>query len=120
MSTTISTGSLTTLPVLVKNWESAQETRNIIHKIIGKSAPDVTIKPAGMRTGTLSLFYTTLSAAESARSIFTTAAVFTITSTDAPWLDGFKFVISGSVSAAIEEVDLASWHISIDYQEVLM
>lgn len=118
MSTTISTGSLTTSPDLVKNWASFQETRNVIHTVIGKSAPDVTLKPAAMKSGKLSLFYTSLDAAESARTLFTTAAVFTIYTTDAPWINGFNFVVNGSVSAIVEEIDLASWHLDIDYQEV--
>ena len=118
MTTTIATGIHTTTPNLVKTWSSAQESRNVIHHIIGRSDPDITLKPAGLRTGTLELFYLTKTAAETARDVFAREGVFVIDSDDETWLDGFRFVVSGSITAALESADLTSWHISVDFQEV--
>jgi hypothetical protein len=119
MTTTIASGIHTTTPSLVKSWESTQPTRNVVHHIIGRSDPDITLKPAGKRTGTLQLFYTTKTAAEAARELFALPLVFVTDSTDETWLDGFRFVSSGNISAVLDADNFTTWHISVDFQEVL-
>lgn len=119
MTTTISSGIHATTPSLIKSWSSSQEARNVVHNIIGRSDPDITLKPAGKRTGTLELFYTTKTAAETARELFALPLVFVTDSTDETWLDGFRFVANGNISAVLDGDDFTSWHISVDFQEVL-
>ena len=99
MTTTIASGIHTTTPSLVKSWSSSQEARNVVHTIIGRSDPDITLKPAG--------------------KLFALPLVFVIDSTDETWLDGFRFVANGNISAVLDADDFTSWHISVDYQEVL-
>jgi len=119
MTTTIASGTLDTTPALIKSWSSTQEARNVVHTIIGRSDPDITLKPAGKRTGTLELFYTTKTAAEEARELFALPLVFLVDSDDETWLDGFRFVTVGSISSVLDSDDFTSWHISVDFQEVL-
>lgn len=119
MTTTITTGSLSFSPTLTLGWTAAQTTRNIMHNVIGKADPDVTLRPAQTRTGTLELFFALPATAELARTILATGTVFVITSTEATWLDGLRFVIAGDISATLEDETRAAWMLSADFQEVL-
>lgn len=116
--TTISSGTLTFTPELVTAWEVSQESRNVIHPIIGRTDPDVTLKPASSRTGTLEMLFTTASAAESARGILANSAVFTVSDSET-WLNGFDFVMSGNISTALEDETRNLWIITAEFTEVL-
>jgi hypothetical protein len=117
MTTTITTGSTTITPVLVLGWETSQESRNIIHSIIGRSDPDVTLQPANLRTATLQLFFTTEAEAEEARTLHSAAAVFYLDS-DEIAAANLYYVVSGSISAALEDETRKYWIVSVDYQEI--
>ena len=115
---TISAGTLTFSPELVTAWETSQESRNVIHVIIGRADPDVTLKPASSRTGTLEMLFLTASAANTARGILGAGAVFTISDSET-WLDGFNFVMSGTISAALEDTTRNLWTVNADFTEVI-
>jgi len=117
MANTITDGTTVVTPELILGWDAAQDTRNVIHNIIGKSAPDVTLKPAGYRSGTLELLFTTSTAANTARVMLAQALPFLIESDEA-WLDGVYFVVSGTISSALEDTTRKLWTISVDFQEV--
>lgn len=118
MTTSITSGIHSTTPLFVKSWETSQATRNVIHNIVGKSEPDITLKPAGLRTGTFELFYASQEDAENARAVLSLPTVFLVSSDDETWLNDFKFVSVDSISAALDETDLTSWHFSVGFQEV--
>lgn len=117
MANTITDGTTVVTPQLILGWEAAQETRNVIHSVIGKAAPDVTLKPAGLRTGTLELLFLTAADALTARTMLTQALPFLIESDEA-FLDNFRFVVSGSISSVLEDTTRSLWTISVDFQEV--
>lgn len=117
MATTITTGSSTITPTLVTGWEATQESRNIIHDIIGRSTPDVTLKPSALRSGNLELLFDTATAANTARLLHMENAVFTITSTELPQIN-MTYVVGGSISSALEDVTRNMWIISVDFQEI--
>lgn len=117
MTTTITTGSTTITPVLVLGWQTSQESRNIIHAIIGRSDPEVTLQPANLRTGTLQLFFTTEAAAEEARVLHSGAAVFYLDSDEITSANMY-YVVNGSISAALEDDTRLYWTVSVDYQEI--
>lgn len=118
MTITISSGTLTFSPELITAWGTSQESRNVIHPIIGKSDPDVTLKPASTRSGTLELLFSSATAANSARGVLASGTVFTISGSET-WLNGIDFVMSGSISAALEDDTRRLWTISADFTEVI-
>jgi hypothetical protein len=120
MATTITAGSLSFTPDLFTGWQATQESRNVIHAIIGRTYPDVTLKPAQVRTGTLEMFFAVGSESFAARSILASGAVFTITSDETPWIDGLTFVLSGSILSALNDDSRSSWMLSADFQEVIL
>lgn len=116
--TTISSGTLTFTPELVTAWEVTQESRNVLHTIIGKTDPDVTLKPSSTRSGTLELLFTTATTADTARGILTQGTIFTISDSET-WLNGLDFVMSGNVTTALEDETRRLWTITADFTEVI-
>lgn len=116
--TTITSGTLTFTPELVTAWETAQASRNVLHTIIGKSDPDVTLKPSSTRSGTLEMLFLSASAANTARGILANGTIFTISDSET-WLNGFDFVMSGTISTVLEDTTRNLWTISADFTEVI-
>jgi hypothetical protein len=117
MATTITTGVNIISPDLILSWESSQESRNIVHTIIGRSNPDVTLKPANLRTGTLELFFTTPEDAFECAALHADAATFLITS-DQSWIDGMIYVVTDSIGQILEDTTREYWQVNVPYQEI--
>lgn len=117
MATTITTGTTVITPEIITGWDTSQTSRNVIHEIIGRQDPDVTLQPAATRTGTLEMVFTSASAAETARNAFVNGTTFLIES-DLTWLDGLTVVMNGTITATLEDVTRQLWTISADFQEV--
>lgn len=117
MANTITDGTTVITPELILGWNASQATRNIIHPIIGKASPDVTLKAAGLRTGNLELLFMNATEAETARTMLSQALPFLIESDEA-FLDNFRFVVASSISSALEDTTRNMWTISVDFQEV--
>lgn len=114
---TISNGTKTITPDLILGYETAQESRNIIHKIIGRPDPDVTLQPAALRNGQLSMFFLTGAAAVACQALHAGAAVFTLTAPELPSI-AMRYVVDGTISPALVEPTTGRWTVSVDYQEV--
>ena len=117
MANTIFDGSTTITPNLITGWESTQESQTVVHKVIGKSAPDITLKPASMRTGTLETVFLTANNANSARNFLSQAKKF-ILATDQTWLVEMHFVVTGNVTCSLEPNTQNVWLVKFDFQEV--
>lgn len=117
MATTITDGTTTITPELVLGYEVAQESRNIIHTILGRATPDVTLRFTNLRTGTLDLLFKTATEAETARQLHINPIVFSLDSTEIPDAN-MDYVVSGSISTVLEDVTRELWHVSVDFQEV--
>lgn len=118
MATTISNGTTTLTPTIVDGWESVQATRNVIHDILGNTSPDVTLRPARMRTGTLKTVWETKAQAEAARQLHLTATVFTLTSDVITYIT-MQYVVAGAVTTTLFDDTRNAWTVDIEYQEVI-
>jgi hypothetical protein len=118
MTTTITSGINTIAPHLVLGWSSNQESRTVVHAIMDRPDPDVTLKPASARTGTLQLLFLSATAADAARALLGTGAIFTVAGAET-WLDGFRFVPAGTLGAALEDATRGLWVVAADFAEVL-
>ena len=113
MTTTIASHDVSFEPTLVLGYQTAREVPSLSHTIIGRGDPDVTLKPAGTRSGTLELFFTSEADYLAASDVLTRTSVLTLADTDYPSL-GMSFVVR-SISARLE---LDRWVVSVGYQEV--
>lgn len=117
MTTTLSDGITDVIPTLVTGWESTRDARNILHDIIGRADFDVTLRPAGLRSGTLEMLFSSLDNALAAEALLVQAKSFTLEDTDRPTLN-MTFVASGSITVAIDEDTRTLWTVACDFQEV--
>lgn len=118
MTTTIFAGATTITPSLVLGYETASESGNRIHQIIGAQDPAVTLGSEGMRSGTLKMIYPTQALAWAARSFLKTSNIFTLASTDETVI-GMRFVRDGAMTIELDEDTLSTWILTIDYHEVV-
>jgi hypothetical protein len=117
MATTITYNSTTITPKLVLGWETSQDTSNVIHEILGKTSPDVTLRGAKMRTGTLTTLWETATAADTCRTLHSNAGVFTLASTEVSQAS-MHYVVAGVVTTTLDTESVSVWTVSIDFQEV--
>jgi hypothetical protein len=115
---TITSGTNNFSPKLIIAWGTSQESRNVIHDIIGRTDPDVTLKAASSRSGTLEMLFETASAAETARGILANGTTFTISDSET-WLDGFNFVMSGNIANVLEDTTRKVWVLEADFKEII-
>lgn len=120
MATVISSGAGVIEPQIVLNITSDQTSGNIVHPILGRANPDVTIRPAGLRTGSIEMGFagdTAEADSEAARSLHATGGVFVVTSDDRSTLEMF-YIVSGRIVRELEDGSRDAWIVRVDYQEV--
>lgn len=118
MASTIahSTGILT--PAVVDGWRMSREARTRVHTILGRSAPDVTLRPAGMRKGSLRCVFATEAAASAAVGVFAKPQVLTFADTDRPTLAGSFVVADGDIEFELDDTTRNVWVVTVPFQEV--
>lgn len=113
---THSTGSLM---VFVNGYEATREARTIVHPILNRSEPDITLRPAGLRTGTLTLLIAEQADAVSAFGILSVPQVFTITDPDTPAIDmSFVTPEGGTIGIALDPETQDAWILTVPFAEV--
>lgn len=118
----ITTGTSIISPTLLLEFESSRAGGTVIHRAVNRSAPDATLRPAGLRVGRMVLgFAGATSEAESfaAESLLASAAVFALVSSDRATIQ-VQFVIpeSGSIARALEDETRNAWLLTFDWVEV--
>lgn len=120
MATTITSAGVP-ISVTLTAYESRRETRSIVHTILSNPVPDVTLRPSGLRRGTLTLTFLGPNAeTDSATAEATLAAgsVCALASTDRSSINmSFIRPESGGLVRAIGQT-LVTWTLSFDWQEV--
>lgn len=120
MSTIIthSTGVIT--PEVVNGFESSRDIRTIVHTILGRPDPDITLRPAGLQSGTLTLVFSTGAAAISAETALLFPQVLVLSDPDVPQV-GMSFVVGPEGQASTRSLDLDTrkvWLVDLPFQEV--
>ena len=113
MTTTIASHDASFVPTLVLGYQTAREVPTLTHTIIGRGDPDVTLKPAGTRSGSLELFFTSEADYLAASDVLARTSVLTLADTDYPALN-MSFVVR-SLGTRLEG---QRWVVSVSYQEV--
>lgn len=104
-------------PQIITGWTTYQNSRNVVHEIIGKASPDVTILPGSTRSGSVETVFTTQADAENARLVLSNGTTFTIKDSET-WNNGYTFVTNGTIKQELEEVTRDLWTVTFDYTEI--
>ena len=120
MGTTISHAGGEIEPTAVLGYSADRATANIIHPILGRANPDVTMRPAALRTGTLSMGFHGDAAeldSKTAEDAHATGEVFTLVSTDVETIS-MSYVVAGAVTRMLEDESRDAWIVDVEFQEV--
>lgn len=117
MSTSVTDGTTTLYPDVVDGWEASRQSQNIVHQILGRANPDVTIRPPMLRTGTLRMVFGAEADAAEAVSVHAAADTCSLVSTDRDEID-MTYVTSGRIGISLDDATRDVWVVEIDYQEV--
>jgi hypothetical protein len=117
MSTLITSGSDTITPILVMGYEAERESGNIVHQIIGRANPDVTLRPARLRTGNLELLFSSEADAMDCVSTLANAGVCAVVSDERATVI-MSFVLAGRLRHALDPETRDNWIVTAPYQEV--
>jgi hypothetical protein len=109
-------GVETSRPLLVTRYESRRQSNHIFQQVIG-GGQDVTMRPASLRTGTLVCLFRSEAEAQNCEAMHSGTSVLTFADSDLPTV-GMKYVPSGSITRALDDVSRVLWTVSIDFQEV--
>lgn len=121
MSTVITYAGGTIAPEVVNGFEARRPTRTLVHTILGRPDPDITYRPAGLRTGDLSLVFATGAQAAAAEAALTVVPrVFTLTDPDVPEV-AMTFVLApGEIGTSLDLETQEVWIVSFPFQEVAL
>jgi hypothetical protein len=116
---TISDGTTTLTPLLVLTPESNAPSRNILHDVIARDYPDVTLYPAGLRTGQHVFLCADEASSVAIENIHKRTAVITYTP-DGISSMGMTYVLApdGNVARTLDPQTLRRWIVTVDFQEV--
>lgn len=106
----------TSSPALVLGYQTARESQNIVHDIIGGGIAVTLVRPRP-RSGRLELFYLTEAAAFDALTKHSRETTFTLTDTDRPAVN-MTYVTEGAIDLALDEEGRTRWIVSVGYQEI--
>lgn len=118
--TIITHGADTITPTQVLGYQSEREGRNIVHPILGRPSPDVTLRPAGLRTGTLSMGFAGPTAEGDSRfaeNLHSNGGVFTLMSAERLTVP-MSYVVAGRIGRELEDESRDAWIVNVDFQEV--
>lgn len=113
---THSTGVIT--PTVVDGWSASREARTKVHDILGRSDPDVTLRPAGLRAGTLKLVFATEQAAADAVAVLAVPQVLTLADADRPSLAGRFVAADGTIELQLDDETRDVWIVTCPFREV--
>lgn len=113
---TISDGTTTYTPAGVIGWSSSREVRNVVHDVIARADPDVTMRPAATRSGVLNLLFETYADALAVENAHAVPAVWHLDGApDEPALVG-TYVVQGTITT---RTDGPFWSVDVGFREVV-
>lgn len=113
---THSTGTIT--PQLIDGYQAASEARTIVHPIINREDPDVSLRVAGLRSGSFRCLFPAQADALAAFAVFRTPQVLTLNDPDVPAV-GMSFVVAeGDISIELDGDTRSVWWVTVPFREV--
>lgn len=119
MTTTLSSSTASSTPLLVLGYESTRQAGNKLHQLIDRADVDVTLKSAGLRSGTLTFGYATYAGALVCESMHAAADFITLVDDSIAGI-GMVYVASGSINVALDDETRQLWTVAVEFQEVLL
>lgn len=120
MSVTISDGATSLQPLLVIGHQVSRESRNVVHKILGRPDPDITLREAGLRSGSLAILCATPADAYTMLAIHSNPGALTLTDTELPQASMQYVLAEGTAELVVDEQTQLRTVVSVPFQEVAL
>jgi hypothetical protein len=105
-------------PILVDGYETTRAARSVVHTVVGRTFPDVTLRAPGPRRGALRMLFATEAEAVRAFAILSEPRAFTLSEPDLPGI-GMRFVVAdGDLSAGLDDTTRRVWWVRVPFVEV--
>lgn len=119
MSTTISAGATILRPILVDGYSAVRESRNIVHHIIGRQDPDITRRPASLRSGSLRLLFADEAESLQAEDVHANGITFVLTSTERASIEMTYVLAEGqTITRELDDETRELWLVIVPFQEI--
>ena len=102
---------------MITGYESTRESGNVIHSIIGRPSPEVTLRAAGLRTGNLEALLLLEADAIALESLLAKPKTLLLTDPDVTGVN-MSFVLAGPITRTLEDDTRRAWLVKFDFQEV--
>lgn len=122
MPTILTMGETVISPTICLAIESEREPQTVVHEIIGRPDPDVTLRPASTRQGTIRLCFlgdTSETDSAAAEAALGGLGVWTIISDERSTL-AFDFIVSGKLTRVLDDVTRNDWTVEVGFREVVV
>lgn len=121
IGTQIIAGSAGTIvPTIIMSISVGRGARNVVHDILGKTEPDVTLRSASLRSGTIEMGFagpTSEADSQKALDIHARGVVLTLVNAERATAS-MAYIASGRIERELDDTTRNDWIVRIDYQEV--
>lgn len=105
-------------PMLLDGYEAKRELGTLVHPILGRPDPDVTMRPAGLRAGVLRLVMPDAESAHAAVDALLQPHVFELVPATVTQM-GMRFVVAGDeATTELDKTTRVRWIVQVPYREV--
>ncbi|KNY06868.1 hypothetical protein [Microbacterium sp. GCS4] len=117
--TTITHSAGVITPTIVDGYRASRAARTIVHRIIGRPDPDVSYRPASLRSGQLTCVFAVEADAHAAEAVFSVPQPLTLNDTDVSI--GMTFIVpeGGSIEVELDDETRDVWLVRVDFEEVV-
>lgn len=105
-------------PDLVIDYAYQREARTIIHTVLDRSDADVTLRPVGLRRGTLNMYCRTRTTATALEDLHRLSLPLTLDATEDEETASMVYVPTGTLDVSWDAT-FDRWLVAVGYQEVL-
>lgn len=106
------------VPTVVDGYTSTREAQSLAHPILGRPDPEVTLREAALRSGTLTLLFPDEDDSAAAELAFSQPGVWQMVDDDRDTV-GMSFVVAGgAITRELHDETRNDWLLTIPYREV--
>lgn len=104
-------------PLLVMGYDSARASQHVFNTVLGRNYPDVTLMPAGLRSGMLTFLFASEADAAECERMHAGSDLLTLADSDLTTV-GMTYVASGNIRRQLDPESRVYWTVAVDFQEV--
>ena len=118
MASTIThtTGVIT--PRVVEGYQASREARTVIHDILNRSNPDVTLRAPGPRRGSLKCIFATEAEAVAAYGVLSVPQLLQLSDGTVPSVSMSFVVADGDLAVSLDPETRVVWIVDVPFVEV--